>query len=153
MANETVQKYFDSLLQSYDIMVDAIEKSSERGLKFSKQFANDVAKGQREAIELGKKIATEPGDLGQFYAAMMQTATAAQGRVLSFAQLAYSEAMTAGNETRETVEKLMAASKETTQAAMEAARSYGADNPWTETLRKNWDQMMKFGGMATGQKA
>jgi ElaB/YqjD/DUF883 family membrane-anchored ribosome-binding protein len=84
---------------------------------------------------------------------MMQAATAQQGRVLSFAQLAYSEAMSAGNETRETVEKLMAASKETTQAALEAARSFGAENPWAETLRKNWDQMMKFGGMATGQKS
>lgn len=54
-------------------------------IKVTKQFASDVAKGQREAIELGRRFAAEPTDLGHFYTATEAT-TAAQGRALAFTQ-------------------------------------------------------------------
>ncbi|MCZ7578597.1 MAG: hypothetical protein M5U18_16715 [Dehalococcoidia bacterium] len=54
MANDQVQKYYNSLLASYDVLVDAVTRANERGFNVTKQFASDVAKGQREAIELGK---------------------------------------------------------------------------------------------------
>lgn len=140
MANsDPVQKYFDALLESYDILVDAIEKANERGLKVSRQFAADVVQGQREAIQLGKKIATEPTDIGQFYTAVLESSTEAQGRALNFAQVAYQEALAAGTDARETVEKLVSANQETAQAALEAAQSFAAANPFAEVVRKNME--------------
>ena len=59
MANDTVQKYFDSLIETYDILVDAVGKANERGMKVSAKLAEDVVKGQREALTLGKKLAAE----------------------------------------------------------------------------------------------
>jgi hypothetical protein len=139
VANEPVQKYYNALVASYDILTDAIAKANERGLKVTKQFSTDVAKGQREALELGRKLATEPTDVGQYYTAVLEATTAAQGRALAFTQVAYEEALGAGGETRQTVEKLVEANRETAQAAVEVARKWSTANPVADVLRKNME--------------
>ncbi len=136
-ANEQVQKYFDALIASYDILTDAIGKANDRGLKVTRQFAADVAKGQREALELGKKLAGEPTDLAQYYTAVLEATTAAQGRALTFTQVAYEEALGAGADARTTVEKLVEANKETAQAAMAVARTWATVNPMADVVRKS----------------
>lgn len=140
-ANEPVQKYYDALIASYDILTDALAKAGERGIKVTQQFATDVAKGQREALELGKKLAGEPTDMGQYYTAVLEATTAAQGRALAFTQAAYQEALGAGGDARDTVEKLVAANKETAQAAVEVARKWTTANPMAEVMRKGMENM------------
>ncbi|MEP7215937.1 MAG: hypothetical protein ABI782_06755 [Anaerolineaceae bacterium] len=140
-ANETVQKYYDALIASYDILTDAIASGNERGMKVTRQFATDVAKGQREALELGKKLAGEPTDLGQFYTAVLEATTAAQGRALTFTQAAYQEALGAGTEAREVIGKLVEANKETSQAAIAAARSFATANPVSDIVRRGFEAM------------
>lgn len=144
-ANETVQKYFDNLLHSYDILVESIEKANEHGAKVTKQFTDDVVKGQREAIELGKKLAGQPGDMGQFYQAVLEATTSAQSRALAFTQVAYQEALSSSSDTRETIGKLVAANRETAQAAVEAARSWTAANPFADVIRRNVEAMTPTG--------
>lgn len=151
-ANEQVKKYYDALIASYDILTDAVTRANERGLKVTQQFVADVAKGQREALELGKKLAGEPADLGQFYSAVLEATTAAQGRALAFTQAAYQEALGAGTAARETVEKLVEANKETTQAAVAAVRSYAAANPAAAIFRRNLEAMQP-GATETRKKA
>ncbi|MBI2766274.1 MAG: hypothetical protein HYX53_10235 [Chloroflexi bacterium] len=140
-ANESVQKYYDALLASYDILTEAVSNANERGMKVSKQFVSDIAKGQREAIELGKKLAAEPTDLGQYFSSMMEATTAAQGRALAFTQVVYQEAAAAGSDARETVQKLVEANKETAQAAIELTRRFAASNPMTEAVRRSVEAM------------
>jgi hypothetical protein len=152
-SNNYVQKYFDSLLASYDLLVEAVDKANERGIKVSKQFASDVARGQREAIELGKKLASEPSDLGQFYTAVLEATTAAQGRALAFTQAAYTEAMGAGTEARETVEKLVSANKEASQAGVELFRNWTASNPLVDIVKKNYEKMQPAATKAKKDKA
>jgi len=152
-SNDYVQKYFDSLLASYDLLVEAVDKANERGIKVTKQFASDVVKGQREALELGKKLAAEPADLGQFYTAVLEATTAAQGRALAFAQAAYTEATGAGADARETVEKLVAANKETTQAAVEVARKWATANPFVDIVKKNYEKLQPQAPKAKKEKA
>lgn len=140
-ANEQVQKYYDALIASYDILLNAVEKANERGLKISRQLAADVVKGQREALELGKKLAAEPTDIGQFYTAVLEATTAAQGRALAFTQAAYQEALGAGNDSRETIQKLVEANRTTAQAAMQVAREWATANPMTEFMRRGVEAM------------
>ncbi|MFN8615832.1 MAG: hypothetical protein U0837_01925 [Dehalococcoidia bacterium] len=140
-SNEYVQKYYDSLIASYDLLVDAVAKANDRGIKVSKQLATDVAKGQREALELGRKLAAEPSDLGQFYTAVLEATTAAQGRALAFTQSAYSEALGASGEARETVEKLVKANQDTAKAAVEVARTWATANPMTDMVKKGFEAM------------
>jgi hypothetical protein len=141
MANDQVQKYFNSLLTSYDVLVDAVARSNERGFTVTKQFAADVATGQREALELGKKLAAEPADLSHFYAAVLEATTAAQGRALAFTQNVYQEALTAGGDAREVVQKLVEVNKETAQAAVEVARTWATANPVAEVMKKGFESM------------
>ncbi len=151
--NEYVQKYYDSLIASYDVLVDAVTKANERGLTVTKQFVGDVAKGQREALELGKKLAGEPSDLGQFYTSVLEATTAAQGRALAFTQAAYGEAMGAGAEARETIEKLVAANKETAAAAVEVSRKWATANPMTDFVKKGFEAMQPAAPKAKKEKA
>lgn len=140
-ANEQVQKYYDALIASYDILTDAVSRGNERGMKVTRQFVADVAQGQREALELGKKLAGEPTDIGQFYTSVLEATTAAQGRALTFTQTAYQEALGAGTEAREVIEKLVEANKETSQAAIAATRSFAAANPMADFVRRGYEAM------------
>jgi hypothetical protein len=154
MANtEQVQKYYDSLLASYDLLVDAVAKANDRGIKITKQFATDVAKGQREALELGKKLAGEPSDMGQFYTAVLEATTAAQGRALSFTQTAYQEALGASGEARDVVEKLVQANQETAKAAVEVARNWATANPMVDMMQKGYAAMQPSAPKAKKDKA
>jgi hypothetical protein len=154
MANtEQVQKYYDSLLASYDLLVDAVAKANDRGIKITKQFATDVAKGQREALELGKKLAGEPSDMGQFYTAVLEATTAAQGRALSFTQTAYQEALGASGEARDVVEKLVQANQETAKAAVEVARNWATANPMVDMMQKGFAAMQPSAPKAKKDKA
>ncbi len=152
-SNEYVQKYYDSLIASYDLLVDAVAKANDRGIKVTKQFASDVAKGQREALELGKKLAGEPSDLGQFYTAVLEATTAAQGRALAFTQTAYSEALGASGEARETVEKLVKANQDTAKAAVEVARTWTTANPMVDMIKKGYEAMQPAAPKAKKDKA
>jgi len=143
------QKYFDSLLATYDILVDAIDKANERGLKVSRQLAADVVKGQRDAIELGRTLASEPGDYSKFYNALLSSSTEAQGRALAFTQTAYQEAIAAGTDARDTVSKLVEANRETARLAMEAARTFNAANPWGDAFARATETFTKT---AAGEK-
>lgn len=154
MANsEQVQKYYDSLLESYDLLVDAVEKANDRGIKITKQFATDVAKGQREALELGKKLAAEPSDMGQFYTAVLEATTAAQGRALTFTQSAYQEALGASGEARDVVEKLVQANQETAKAAVEVARNWATANPMVDVMQKGFAAMQPTATKTKKEKA
>jgi len=141
MANEQAQKYFDTLIANYDIFVDAIEKANERGMKVAKELATDVVKGQREALELGKKFAGEPTDYAQYYTAVLEATTAAQGRALAFTQSAYQEALNASTDARDVVQKLVEANKATAQAAVDVAKSWAAANPMADMMKKGFEAM------------
>jgi hypothetical protein len=146
---DPVQKYFDSLLSSYDILVDAVEKANDRGLKVSKAFAADVVKGQREAIELGRTFAAQPTDYSTFYNALLSSSTEAQGRALAFTQTAYQEAIAAGADAREVVTKLVEANRETAKLAMDAARSFAGSNPWADAMQKASETFAQTADAAT----
>lgn len=137
--NDQVQKYYDALIESYDILTDAIAKANERGLKISKQFATDVAQGQRQALELGRKLGAEPTDLGQFYTAVLEATTSAQGRALAFTQAAYQEAMGASTDTREIIQKLVEVNREASQAAVSAMQTWTTANPFAETFKRTME--------------
>ncbi len=135
-ANQPAQKYYDALIASYDILTDVLAKASDRGITVTRQFATDVAKGQREALELGRKLAAEPAEAGKYYTTILEATTAAEWRALAFAQLAFQQAIGASGEARATVEKLVEANRETALAAVEMARNWAALSPLADIMRK-----------------
>lgn len=138
---DQAQKYYESLIATYDVLSDAVTKGGERGVKITTQLAQEISQGQREALELGKKLSGNQKDLGQLYTALVEATTAAQGRSLAFAQFAYQQALEAGTESREHMEKLVEVNRQATQAATDLARLWASENPMTEMFRRSMEAM------------
>lgn len=138
MPTSKVQAYFDALIQSCDIINEAFQKSSERSLKVSRQIADDLLTGQREALELGKELAADPSNVSRGYEALTTAAGSAQGRSLSLAKLAYEEAIAVGGDTRSAMERLIEANRTVATSAVELTRSWATENPvsglWSQSL-------------------
>ena len=138
MAEQTqqVERYFDALIQSYNVLRDAAEKSRERGSAVYQELAADVANGQRETLELAKKVAAQPSDLGQNWSSILEATVKAQERSLSFAKIAYEQGAGAGDEARKALEQLVEQSRTAVDAAMELSRSFWGNNPMAEVWRR-----------------
>ena len=120
--NSAVDKYFEALNDSYDAIIDAIKAGNERGYRISSALLSEAQRGQREAVDLGRKFADDPTDVAGFYRAMMESTTKAQGRALELTRQMFSELSESGGETRETIEKVVRAQRAAGEAAVEAAR-------------------------------
>jgi hypothetical protein len=117
-----VDRYFDALTESYDAIIDAIKLGNERGFRLSNNLLAEAQKGQREAVELGKKFADDPTDIAGYYRSLMESATKAQGRTLEFARQVFDELSQSRDETRQVFEKVFAAQRAAGEAAIEATR-------------------------------
>jgi hypothetical protein len=125
MANtnaSAVDKYFEALTESYDAIIDAIKLGNERGYRISTNLLSEAQRGQRESIELGKKFAEDPTDVGGFYRAVMESTTRAQGRTLELARQMFDEMSESRTEARETFDKVVKAQRAAGEAAVSAAR-------------------------------
>jgi hypothetical protein len=91
--------------------------------------------------------------MGQFYTAVLEATTAAQGRALSFTQTAYQEALGASGEARDVVEKLVQANQETAKAAVEVARNWATANPMVDMMQKGYAAMQPSAPKAKKDKA
>lgn len=120
------QRYFDTLIESYDILAQAAKQASTHGIKLGQRLSDDVATAQREALQLAKNIASDPSDVGKAYNAMLESTLSAQGRALNFAQLMTQEALDASGETREALDRLTKANRQTAEAAVAAFRDFAA---------------------------
>ena len=117
-----VDKYFAALTESYDAILDAIKAGNERGYRVSNNLLAEAQRGQRESVELGKKFAEDPTDIGGFYRAMMESTTKAQGRALELTRQMFDELSESRNDTREVIEKVVKAQRAAGEAAVEATR-------------------------------
>jgi hypothetical protein len=117
-----IDKYFDALTESYDALLEAIKLGNERGYRVSNNLLAEAQRGQRESVELGKKFAIDPTDIGGFYRAAMESTTKAQGRALELARQMFDELSESRSEARETLEKVVKAQRAAGEAAIEAAR-------------------------------
>src|SRR5713226_8246150 len=97
--NTAADKYFEALTDSYDTIIEAIKASNERGFRVSNNLLAEAQRGQRESVELGKKFAEDPTDLGGFYRAMMESTTKAQGRALELTRQMFDELSESRTET------------------------------------------------------
>ena len=117
-----IDKYFEALTESYDALLEAIKLGNERGYRVSNNLLAEAQRGQRESVELGKKFATDPTDIGGFYRAAMESTTKAQGRALELARQMFDELSESRSEARETIEKVVKSQRAAGEAAIEAAR-------------------------------
>ncbi|HYM14807.1 MAG TPA: hypothetical protein VEZ14_04560 [Dehalococcoidia bacterium] len=140
-----LDKYFEALTESYDAIIEAVKAGNERGYRISSNLITEAQKGQKDALELGRKFAEDPTDLGGFYRSMMEATTTAQGRALELARQMFDEMSESRTETREVIEKVIKAQRTAGEAAVEAAR--GVASTTAERVRTGVERVTTRAGV------
>ena len=150
-ADTAVDKYFEALTESYDAMIEAIKLGNERGYRISTQLLTEAQRGQRESVDLGRKFADDPTDIGGFYRSLMESTTKAQGRALELARQMFDELSESRTEARETIEKVVKAQRSAGEAAVEAARDVASTT--AERVRTGVSRVTNRVGQEAGEVA
>ena len=61
---DTVDQFFDSMNESYDALLDAVKSSNDLGYRISRKLIDEVEQAQRDSLDLGRRFATAPADVG-----------------------------------------------------------------------------------------
>jgi len=118
----TADKLFDALTESSTAIIQRVKTGSERSFRVASTVLEEIERGQRDALELGRTFAKQPLDIAGFASAAFQKAGEAQERAFELTRQAVDEFATANRETRETVRRVTQASAEGTRAAIDSAR-------------------------------
>jgi hypothetical protein len=119
---ETVDKFFNAVNDAYDALLDAAKAANDRGYRVSRRLIDEIERGQRDAVDATRRIASAPRDVAGFYAGAVRTVTDSQGRVLDLTRQLLDEATDSGREGRDTMRKVIEANRQAGQAAIEATR-------------------------------
>ena len=119
---ETVDRFFESVNEAYDVLLDAVKSTNDRGYRVSRQLIDEVERSQREALDLTRQLATSPRDIGGFYSAAVRAVTDAQGRTLDLTRQFLDELTDSQRESRDTARKVIEANRTAGQAAIQATR-------------------------------
>jgi hypothetical protein len=117
-----VDKFFDSVNDVYDTLLDAVKLANDRGYRVSRKLIDEVERGQKEVIDLTHRFASAPADVAGFYSSAVRSVTDAQGRAFELTRQLLDEVTDSGRETRDTVRKVVEANRDAGQAAIGATR-------------------------------
>jgi hypothetical protein len=151
---ETVDKFFNSVNDAYDALLDAAKSANDRGYRISRRLFDEIERGQREAVDMTRRIAVAPRDVAGFYASAVRTVTDSQGRVLDLTRQLLDEAADSGREGRDTMRKVIEANRQAGQAAIEATRdSFTRAGAAVENIRDRVSANGARAASATTRKA
>ena len=119
---ETVDKFFDAVNDAYDALLDAAKSANDRGYRVSRRLIDEIERGQRDAVDLTRRVAVAPQDLAGSFASAVRSLTDSQGRVLDLTRQLLDEATDSGREGRDTMRKVIEANRSAGQAAIETTR-------------------------------
>lgn len=120
--DETIDKFFTAVNDSYDALIDALRSANDRGYRVSRKLIDEAERGQRDAVDLTRKLATSPRDVVGFYSSAVRSVTDAQGRVLDLTRQLIDEVTDSQREGRDVIRRVIEANRDAGQAAIEATR-------------------------------
>jgi 3-dehydroquinate dehydratase len=136
-----IGRFMDMLIENQSRINKALSSARKRTTKITEMVTEQVVQGQREALELTKRVATNPSAYSENSKALLDAATEAQSRSLDFAKELYNEQVKAAESLRESMEKAVENSREAAEAAMTLSRSWGANNPLSEAWQKGMESL------------
>ncbi|MGE0485614.1 MAG: hypothetical protein AB7Q81_15825 [Gammaproteobacteria bacterium] len=108
---DSANAYIERLLAGHARLTDAMATARARNARVADKFFEVLIAGQRDALELGKTMATEPTAYAKNMEAVMQSMSVAQERALDVAKTVYREQAEASGEMREAAEKAFSSFK------------------------------------------
>ncbi len=121
-STEATDKFFGAISSAHEALLDAVKAGNERGYRVSKSLLDGIQKEQRQVLELSRRVAKSPRDLGGLYGSVVESLTATQGRALELTRQWLDEAADSRHEVRESLRRLVDANRTASQAAVEVAR-------------------------------
>jgi hypothetical protein len=91
VAGEAINNYLELLSTSQEKFAKSLKGATERAARVNGTLIEALIESQRAALETGKRIAANPTDYASNVKAVMESATAAQERVLGLAKTLYQE--------------------------------------------------------------
>ena len=135
---ENIDKFFGAVNESYDALLDALRSANDRGYRVSRKLIDEAERGQREALELARRVATSPRDVAGFYASSVRALTDTQGRALDLTRQLIDEVSEGQREGRDVIRRVIEANRDAGQAAIEATReAAGRAGTAVESVRGN----------------
>ena len=123
MANdEATTKYYEALNETSDAVIDAIRAANNRGHRFTTALIEQAQENQRDATEITKKWAAAPFDMIGLMSSITESTTKAQGRALDATRQLFSEFSDAQKETRDVMQRVIAANRIAGEASVDIAR-------------------------------
>lgn len=119
---ENLDRFFNAVNDSYDALLDALRSANDRGYRVSRKLIDEAERGQREAIELTRRLATSPRDVTGFYSSAVRSLTESQGRVLDLTRQIVDEMGDSQREGRDVLRRVIESNREAGQAAIEVTR-------------------------------
>lgn len=119
---DTLDRFFNAVTDSYDALLDAVRSANDRGYRVSRKLIDEAERGQREAVELTRRLATSPRDVAGFYAGAVRSVTETQGRVLDLTRQFIDELNDSQREGRDVLRRVIESNRQAGQAAIEATR-------------------------------
>jgi hypothetical protein len=141
---QTVDKFFDAVTEAYDALLDAAKSANDRGYRVSRRLIDEIERGQRDAVDLTRRVTVAPADIAGSFTSAVRSLTDSQGRVLDLTRQLLDEATDSGREGRDTMRKVIEANRSAGQAAIEATR---------ETLTRGAERVQNLRPSANGTKA
>lgn len=120
--SDAATKYIEALNQGSDAFIDAVRAANDRGHRFSTALLEQAQEGQREAVELAKKWAATPFDFFALYSSLLETTSKGQSRALDVTRQWFGELADAQKESREYLQRMVAANRTAGEATVELAR-------------------------------
>ncbi|MCH7579546.1 MAG: hypothetical protein IIB22_04825 [Chloroflexi bacterium] len=124
MANDdAASKYYEALNETSDAVIDAIRAANNRGHRFTTALIEQAQENQRDAAEITRKWAAAPFDMIGLMSSITESTTKAQGRALDATRQIFNEFSDVQKETRDIVQRVIAANRSANEASVNMARS------------------------------
>ena len=108
---ETVDKFFNAVTDAYDALLDAARSANDRGYRVSRKLIDEIERGQKDALDLTRRVALAPRDVAGFTTSAIRNVTDAQGRVLDLTRQLLDEVTDGQRETRDTFRRVIEANR------------------------------------------
>jgi len=109
--SKTFESVLDKLVESQNRLIEAAETARTRSRHVTDEYVKSMAEAQRDALELTKKLASQPTAYSKNMEAVLESATAAQARAMEMTKLFYREQAEATSEFQKLVAPLFESTK------------------------------------------
>jgi len=104
----SVDSYFETMEKGAEKMAESFAQARERNTRIMNQFVESVTAGQKDFIELGRTVATQPTDYRANTQAMLDTMNRRQACALELGKTVYKEQSEVSSAVSENMGKLFA---------------------------------------------